>query len=202
MVHHKALSSHLLKINLDPAFDDSTRAQASEFYDVLTNKHFLSSLALLLDIEEVLKAESKIFQVRGSSIIGQERRQKSLLDRLTKIKDEQYDTALGKWTRHLLAQSTCQEMSQELVVLDETGNVVHLEAPRPIGNPRQCTSLIQFEDNQVIFEEKVLDSNYDGEFKKLSDFREAFMAKLIAETIRYLPPIDLVRDLGILDREV
>ena len=101
--HWPELIDHLKKIIEDPQFDRETSKKAEEFQDILQNKHMISSLSFMLDVQEILKVESKLFQERGSTIIGQGRRREHLLDRLNALKIE----GGGPWTAKMLATSRC-----------------------------------------------------------------------------------------------
>ena len=201
ILNHKPLAAHLTMISKDRRFDEDARAKALDYYRILTNKNMLATLASQLDFQELLKAQSKQYQERGSTLIGQGKARKSLLDRMTHLKN----AGGGPWTFYVLGKSMCQEV--ELEELPQKGvTITFVEGREKRGPPRHCLSLEMFERDKVEFDGTALKGEVNrpfkvkkGNFQHFSTFRESYLTKLIKEVESYLPSSDLVNALSLMD---
>ena len=201
ILNHKPLATHLLMISKDFRFDEDARAKASNLYKILTNKNMLATLASQLDFQELLKAQSKLYQERGETLIGQGRARKALLDRMTNLKN----AGGGPWTFYLLGKSMCQDV--ELEELPEPDGVtINFVEGHANGLPRHCLSLDMFEHDKVEFDGTELKGEVTtpfkvkkGNFQRYSTFRDSYLTKLIKEVESYLPSSDLVNALSLMD---
>ena len=205
IINHKPLVAHLMRIHKDRRFDEETRTKALAHHRILTNKNMLATLASQLDYQELLKAQSKLYQERGSTLIGQGKARKALLDRMTNLKN----AGGGPWTYHLLGKSMCQGV--DLEELDEPLGVkiTFVEARVHSASPRACLSLEMFEHDKVVFDGTVLTGEVtlkkkrfvvgQGNFQHFSTFRDSYLTKLINEVEGYLPSSELVNAIALMD---
>ena len=197
---HSELTGHLKELSKDRRiFDPDTRSKALTHYNKLTNKNMLMSLATMLDFQEIIKVQSKIFQTTGSSIIGQSRRIESLLHNMNEVKMN----GGGRWTRYLLGSSTCQqvELSEER---EPDGSRLTFIEGRTIGHPGDCLTLEQFERERVVFNGGLLTGRVirGKGYQHLSTFKDAFVKKLIKEVKSYLGDEELQRHLKVMDHRL
>ena len=197
---HKELTGHLMELSRNRnLFDPETQSKASAHYDKLTNKNMLALLALMLDFQEIIKVQSKIFQTMGSSIIGQSRRIGSLLEKMNDVKMD----GGGRWTRYLLGSSTCQqvELSEQL---EPDGSRLTFMEGQTTGHPGDCLTLEQFERERVVFNGRLLTGqvNVGKGYQQLSTFKDAFIKKLIKEVKSYMGDEELQRRLRIMDHRL
>ena len=202
ILNHKQLATHLMMISKDRRFEADARAKALNLYRILTNKNMLATLASQLDFQELLKAQSKMYQEKESTLIGQGKARKSLLDRMTNLKN----AGGGPWTFYLLGKSMCQDV--ELEELNEPDGVTinFVEGHEKNGQPRHCLSLEMYEHDKVVFDGTALKGEVTtpfkvkkGNFHRYSTFRDSYLTKLIKEVESYLPSSDLVNALSLMD---
>ena len=77
-----------------------TQKQAEELINLLSNKHFLSSLAFMLDTQEIFREHSLYYQKKEATIIGQAERRSKFIRSLKKLKRK----GRGIWTKELLRE--------------------------------------------------------------------------------------------------
>ena len=77
-----------------------TQKQAEELINLLSNKHFLSSLAFMLDTQEVFREHSLFYQQKEETIIGQAERRTKFIRSLKKLRRK----GSGIWTKELLRE--------------------------------------------------------------------------------------------------
>ena len=65
-------------------YNAKTQKQAEELINLLSNKHFLSSLAFMLDTQEVFREHSLYYQKKEETIIGQAERRTKFIRSLKK----------------------------------------------------------------------------------------------------------------------
>ena len=58
---------HYVYTTTEETFDDVTKEKAERLYKILTNKYFVQTLALQLDIQSSFSIMSKEFQTRGNN---------------------------------------------------------------------------------------------------------------------------------------
>ena len=88
-------------------FDVKTIKKASKMEKSLRDKNVLIVMFITLDILEVLKKESLIFQTKGASLLGQSERQKILKSDIRRLARKEG----GHWTRKFLRKSLCQKQA-------------------------------------------------------------------------------------------
>ena len=202
ILNHKPLATHLMMISKDFRFDEDARAKAMDLHRILTNKNMLATLASQLDFQELLKAQSKMYQDRGSTLIGQGKARKSLLDRMTRLKN----AGGGPWTFYVLGKSMCQEVDLEELLEPKGVTITFVEGREKRGPPRHCLSLEMFERDKVKFDGTALKGEVKtpfkvkkGNFQHFSTFRDSYLTKLIKEVESYLPSSELVNALSLMD---
>ena len=202
ILNHKPLATHLMMISRDRRFDADAKAKASNLHKILTNKNMLATLASQLDLQELLKAQSKQYQEKGSTLIGQGKARKSLLDRMT----NQKNAGGGPWTFYLLGKSMCQDVELEELPEPKGVTINFVEGHEKNGPPRHCLSLEMFEHDKVVFDGTALKGEVTtpfkvkkGNFQRYSTFRDSYLTKLIKEVESYLPSSELVNSLSLMD---
>ena len=202
ILNHKPLAAHLMMIHKDHRFDKEAKGKALDLHKILTNKNMLATLASQLDFQELLKAQSKLYQERGSTLIGQGKARKGLMDRMTNLKN----AGGGPWTYYLLGKSMCQDVDLEELDQPKNVKITFVEA-RPKGTlPRECVSLLMFEHDKVVFDGTALTGEVTipfkvkkGNFQHFSTFRDSYLTKLIREVESYLPSSELINALSMFD---
>ena len=197
---NREITGHLEELSKDRrVFDPETRSKALVHYNKVTNKNMLMSLATMLDFQEIIKVESKIFQTTGSSIIGQSRRVESLLHKMNEVKLN----GGGRWTRYLLGSSTCQQVELS-EAREPDGSMLTFIEGRTIGHPGDCLTLEQFESERVVFNGRLLTGRVirGKGYQQLSTFKDAFVKKMIKEVESYLGDTELQRHLKIMDHRL
>ena len=186
-MHWQEIVAHLEHLSNNDR-DQETREKADAMLNFMLDKNALISIAFVLDIQEVLKIESKIYQRKGDSVIGQKKRRDNLLNALETISRDMG----GRWTHSLLQDSTCQRFVEE-EILDENGAVVIALESVPAGPETVCNTLENFEQQRVRYHNQRLFGDTGGNFQYLSTFIGEFLNKVIEETKKYLPDTVLIQ---------
>ena len=108
-LHYEELLGHLSTIfqhyHNRQSYGVETQKSAMDMINLITHKHFLSSLAIMLDVQEAFRVHSLYYQRKEETIIGQlDRREKFLSDlqRLRRLGAGTWSTTLLKKVHELI----------------------------------------------------------------------------------------------------
>ena len=106
--HFKPLVEHLSHLQTIPLFekDKKTIDLAEKYQLLLTHKFVLFTLVVVLDLMDVFKGASKVFQISGSSILGQPDQKIRLLNGIRSVKNKN-----GSFLKALLSEAKCGDAS-------------------------------------------------------------------------------------------
>ena len=141
MKHWPDLVAHVQILSNDA--DRKTRQGAENMLSFLTNKNALLTIAFILDLQEILKVESKAYQKKGESVIGQKARRDQLLNRLEELRNNRG----GRHVNNLLVNTICQDFQVETTI-DEQGTILNRQRI-PIGPETGCYTFEKYEGEIV-----------------------------------------------------
>ena len=166
--------------------DERTRTKAMDMHSYITNKDALLTISFLLDIQEIMKKESKEYQKKGETMIGLKKRRDHLLYQLENLRTARGD----RWTNSLLLDTTCQPFT----IVDTFIEDVQVVFDQKIytGPETGCYTFERYEDMDVRYNGVLLSEDTNGDFQHLSTFYEDYINKVIVETERRLPDETLI----------
>ena len=166
-------------------FDKKSLKKALKLENFYRDKNALMTMFLSLDVLEHLKKESLIFQIKGSSLLGQSERQKHLKKNIRKLAKNDG----GKWTKKFLRKSICQRQA-----VSKTGTKISLRKQKCMTLERFTTSFVTWNGIFLIEDMK--------KFKPVATFIEDFFNKIQEELELYMPDNQgLIHDLKLLNHQ-
>ena len=179
---------------------------------IMEQKHFLSSLALLLDIQHIFKGLSELYQTRGRSIIGQLNKKDDIIEEIDELKEKKGGTfmaevlSLSTCTQNGITK-TCQSLSEyeSQIVKKGTVSLIGLEAiPLPIDDISDLDKVqVKFTDD--LYANVDVDSVVEvinDKVKPTSSFLDTYLDAVKAKVRSYFPHDKLLKIMVSLDQTI
>ena len=213
-LNYDTLLGHLKSLLTSPHFqkDKATLQRARYLISIMEQKHFLSSLALLLDVQHVFKGLSEIYQTKGRSIIGQLNKKTDVIkdvDTIQTQKGGEYITEVLTTTTCTVGRTTdfCKSLSnyENQVVKKGATSLSDGEAYKVPLDPTDLEKTLK-----VVFPKEkalevnvevaaIVESTYD-KYQPLSSFMDAYLNAVKSQIRQYFPHTELLKVMVALDQ--
>ena len=214
-LNYDSLLGHFKSILTSHQFkkDKSTKNRVRWMISIMEQKHFLSSLALLLDVQHIFKGMSELYQTRGRSIIGQLNKKDDIISEIDEIKEQRGGTFMAE----VLSLSTCTQNeithpctslseyeSQSVSVKKGEFPLMGLEnVPLPIDDIAIDKVQVKFADD--LYANVELDSIVEvisDKFKPMSSYLDSYLDAVKAKVRSYFPHDRLLKIMVSLDQTI
>ena len=204
---YPVLVRHVMEIQDDHCYSDSSQDSAADIDDYLHDKNALSTLHNTLDIQVTFKGMSEEFQKKGQSIIGQKDQKVRLLEGLNKIQAGE-----GPYLTKFLSEAQCGIQAEGT----DIGTFIQEHNDPFVWTP--CTTLERFENalevtykdvplfegaRKHIVKERRADGMIDEVIKRydrLSNYMNSFIDTIKELVEKWLPNDLLMEVASVLDQ--
>ena len=188
-MHFKSIANHLLVVKggiLGKKLGAKTKAKVTEILKTITDKFFLQTIALELDVGLVYKGAALELQVKGDSILGAYSKKDSVQTSLRRIKA---DPKGGIFQKYLLKHSKCLKKA---VVRSDLGRPNFVRTSEEEPSP-PCETMEEYETKKVMFHDIQLredpqnDPQKKPAFKPISSYKEDYIDTMLMELDHFWP---------------
>ena len=212
-LNYATLLGHLKSLLTSPHFkkDKATLERARHMISIMEQKHFLTSLALLLDIQNIFKGMSELYQTRGRAIIGQLNKKDDILKEI----DEIVAQLGGEYMEDILSKTLCTDQSTATVTVCQSLNDFETQSvtiggialtgdeplPLPIDVNHDKSLQIPFKDGLFAnVEVESIVEIADDKYVATSSYIGKFTTALKAKVRSYFPHDELLKVMVSLDQ--